>query len=85
MTGGAISPPQSDTDSDPRNAGSGGITPTHASAAAIAVTSRCYPLIIFAAGPGPITAVVTMAAVHTPDGFPVTAILNLRMIRSPAQ
>jgi multiple antibiotic resistance protein len=29
---------------------------------------------MFAAGPGTITAVVTLAAVHTPDGFPVTAI-----------
>lgn len=25
---------------------------------------------MFAAGPGTITAVVTLAAVHTPDGFP---------------
>src|SRR5262245_27477418 len=33
------------------------------------------PLIMFAAGPGTITAVVTLAAVHTPDGLPVTAIL----------
>jgi len=32
------------------------------------------PLIMFAAGPGTITAVVTLAAVHTPDSFPVTAI-----------
>jgi multiple antibiotic resistance protein len=32
------------------------------------------PLIMFAAGPGTITAVVTLAAVDTPDGFPVTAI-----------
>jgi MarC family membrane protein len=32
------------------------------------------PLIMFAAGPGTITAVVTLAAVHTPDGLPVTAI-----------
>jgi multiple antibiotic resistance protein len=32
------------------------------------------PLIMFAAGPGTITAVVTLAAVHTPYGFPVTAI-----------
>ena len=30
---------------------------------------------MFAAGPGTITAVVTMAAVHTPDGLPVTAIV----------
>jgi multiple antibiotic resistance protein len=33
------------------------------------------PLIMFAAGPWTITAVVTLAAVHTPDGFPVTAIV----------
>jgi multiple antibiotic resistance protein len=32
------------------------------------------PLIMFAAGPGTITAVVTLAAVHTPDGLPVTAM-----------
>jgi hypothetical protein len=30
---------------------------------------------MFAAGPGTITAVVTLAAVHTPDGLPVTAIV----------
>ena len=33
------------------------------------------PLIMFAAGPGTITAVVTLAAVHTPYGLPVTAII----------
>jgi multiple antibiotic resistance protein len=33
------------------------------------------PLLMFAAGPGTITAVVTLAAVHTPDGLPVTAII----------
>ena len=33
------------------------------------------PLIMFAAGPGTITAVVTLAAVHTPDGFPLTAVV----------
>jgi multiple antibiotic resistance protein len=33
------------------------------------------PLVMFAAGPGTITAVVTLAAVHTPRGLPVTAIL----------
>lgn len=33
------------------------------------------PLIMFAAGPWTIIAVVTLAAVHTPDGFPVTAIV----------
>ena len=32
--------------------------------------SSLAPLIMFAAGPGTITAVVTLAAVHTPDGFP---------------
>ena len=30
---------------------------------------------MFAAGPGTITAVVTLAAVHTPDGLPLTAIV----------
>jgi multiple antibiotic resistance protein len=33
------------------------------------------PLIMFAAGPGTITAVVTLAAVYTPDGLPLTAIV----------
>lgn len=33
------------------------------------------PLIMFAAGPGTITAVVTLAAVHTPLGFPIEAVL----------
>jgi multiple antibiotic resistance protein len=32
------------------------------------------PLIMFAAGPGTITAVVTLAAVHTPQSLPLTAI-----------
>ena len=32
-------------------------------------------LIMFAPGPGTITAIVTLAAVHTPDGLPVTAII----------
>jgi len=32
-------------------------------------------LIMFAAGPGTITTIVTLAAVHTPDGLPVTAIV----------
>jgi multiple antibiotic resistance protein len=36
--------------------------------------SSLGPLIMFAAGPGTITAVVTLAAVHTPNGLPVTAI-----------
>jgi small neutral amino acid transporter SnatA (MarC family) len=30
---------------------------------------------MFAAGPGTITAVATLAAVHTPHGFPITAII----------
>src|SRR5262245_26441406 len=33
------------------------------------------PLIMFAAGPGTITTVVTMAAVHSPHGLPITAIV----------
>jgi multiple antibiotic resistance protein len=33
------------------------------------------PLIMFAAGPGTITAVVTMAAVHTPTGVPLSALV----------
>jgi multiple antibiotic resistance protein len=36
--------------------------------------SSLAPLIMFAAGPGTITAVVTLAAIHTPDSLPVTAI-----------
>jgi multiple antibiotic resistance protein len=37
--------------------------------------SSLAPLIMFAAGPGTITAVVTLAAVHTRDGLPLTAIV----------
>jgi multiple antibiotic resistance protein len=37
--------------------------------------SSLAPLIMFAAGPGTITAVVTLAAIHTPDGLPLTAIV----------
>jgi multiple antibiotic resistance protein len=33
------------------------------------------PLVMFAAGPGTITAVVTLAAVHTPDGLPLSALI----------
>jgi len=33
------------------------------------------PLVMFAAGPGTITAVVTLAAVHTPDGLPLSALV----------
>lgn len=32
------------------------------------------PLVMFAAGPGTIATVVTLAAVHSPDGLPVTAL-----------
>jgi multiple antibiotic resistance protein len=39
-----------------------------------AARSSLAPLIMFGAGPGTITAVVTLAAVHTPDGLPLTAI-----------
>jgi multiple antibiotic resistance protein len=38
-------------------------------------SSSLAPLVMFAAGPGTITAVVTLAAVHTPRGLPVTAIV----------
>jgi multiple antibiotic resistance protein len=41
----------------------------------VAASTSLAPLIMFAAGPGTITAAVTLAAVHTPDGFPVTAIV----------
>jgi len=37
--------------------------------------SSLAPLVMFAAGPGTITAVVTLAAAHTPHGLPVTAIV----------
>jgi multiple antibiotic resistance protein len=40
-----------------------------------AAPTSLAPLIMFAAGPGTITAVVTLAAIHTPDGIPVTAIV----------
>jgi multiple antibiotic resistance protein len=46
--------------------------PTEGNASA---SSSLAPLVMFAAGPGTITAVVTLAAVHTPDGFPVTAVV----------
>ena len=41
-----------------------------------AASTSLAPLIMFAAGPGTITAVVTLAAVHTPDGFPLTAVVG---------
>jgi len=40
------------------------------------VSSSLSPLVMFAAGPGTITAVVTLAAAHTPQGLPVTAIVG---------
>jgi multiple antibiotic resistance protein len=39
------------------------------------IQSSLVPLLMFAAGPGTITAVVTLAAVHTHDGLPMTAII----------
>ena len=50
----------------------GQATPTDGDAAA---SRSLAPLIMFAAGPGTITAVVTLAAVHTPDDLPVTAVV----------
>ena len=50
----------------------GQATPTNGDAAA---SSSLAPLVMFAAGPGTITAVVTLAAVHTPRGLPLTAIV----------
>ena len=38
------------------------------------VQNSLAPLVMFAAGPGTITAVVTLAAVHTPDGLPLSAL-----------
>ena len=40
-----------------------------------AAPNSLAPLIMFAVDPGTITAIVTLAAVHTPDGLPVTAII----------
>ena len=40
-----------------------------------AVPNSFAPLVMFAAGPGTITAVVTLAAVHTPHHLPMTAIV----------
>jgi len=51
----------------------GQATPTNGDAAA--ASSSLAPLVMFAAGPGTITAVVTLAAVHTPRGLPLTAIV----------
>ena len=39
------------------------------------IPGSLVPLLMFAAGPGTITAVVTLAAVHTPDGLPMTALI----------
>ena len=39
------------------------------------IQGSLVPLLMFAAGPGTITAVVTLAAVHTTDGLPMTAII----------
>jgi Multiple antibiotic transporter len=40
-----------------------------------AVQGSLVPLLMFAAGPGTITALVTLAAVHTTDGLPMTSII----------
>jgi multiple antibiotic resistance protein len=40
-----------------------------------AASNSFAPLIMFAAGPGTITTVVTLAAVHSPQGLPITAIV----------
>jgi MarC family membrane protein len=45
-----------------------------ASGASTDAQNSLVPLIMFAAGPGTITAVVTLAAVHTPDGLPLSAL-----------
>ena len=39
------------------------------------IQGSLVPLLMFAGGPGTITAVVTLAAVHTPDGLPMTALI----------
>ena len=39
------------------------------------VRNSLTPLVMFAAGPGTITAVVTLAAVHTRDGWPLSALV----------
>jgi len=39
------------------------------------IQGSLVPLLMIAAGPGTITAVVTLAAVHTPDGLPMTALI----------
>jgi multiple antibiotic resistance protein len=41
----------------------------------VAASSSLMPLVMFAAGPGTITSVVTLAAVHRPNGLPATAII----------
>jgi multiple antibiotic resistance protein len=45
-----------------------------ASGASTDARNSLAPLVMFAAGPGTITAVVTLAAVHTPDGLPLSAL-----------
>jgi multiple antibiotic resistance protein len=45
-----------------------------ASGASTDARNSLVPLVMFAAGPGTITAVVTLAAVHTPDGLPLSAL-----------
>ena len=46
-----------------------------ASGAGTDARNSLAPLVMFAAGPGTITAVVTLAAVHTPAGLPLSALV----------
>jgi multiple antibiotic resistance protein len=42
--------------------------------------SSLAPLVMFAASPGTIATVVTLSAVHTPDGLPLTALLAIGIV-----
>lgn len=53
---------------DPSHEGAGGSS------------SKIAPLILFAASPGTITGVITTAAAHTRDGFPVTALVGTAVV-----
>jgi multiple antibiotic resistance protein len=48
--------------------------PPPSSGAGTDARNSLTPLVMFAAGPGTITAVVTLAAAHTPDGLPLSAL-----------
>lgn len=43
-------------------------------------TASLAPMILFAASPGTITGVITIAAVHTGTGVPVTALLGIAVV-----